>query len=543
MGVSQAPASSSYLSFWTFFLLILIPATLAYPTKTDFLCYRHVTIFNGRFDLPIWICCAIWLLDRVLRIARTLSFNSRFWSTVRAEASYDPAANMVRLEIPAGKALYRPAPGTFYYLHVLSGGRFWESHPFTMAKLADDDVRRVGGGGEEGRRSGRVSPAMSDEEEHLLAGQVSARVPSTSTGTAITRSYPGKWWWWPTESSSSSSSSSRMTFLIRPYDGFTARLRDKAVRAAAAHEPASTSAATTSATSHLGIDSVPASLRVLVEGPYGHTQPLDRYDNIIFVVGGSGIVVPMAYVSGLLGASSSSSSLRTQSSLQQLQTQQAQQTQQCARRESTTSITSHLSRHANSRLRGVRIVWAVREAALAEAVLGGSGGAGGGKGKGDFDAEVLADERFSVKVYVTKAQTGGEDISVRRPGKGGTTRKQKQQQAHGGIHEGSSSSSSSLSSSTTTADDDDGDGASGPLANVEILHGRPLVLDEIEDFAAEYAHGSLAVVACGPGRMADDARRSVVDMQAGGGRSGGGGGESKASRRRTVDFFEESFNW
>lgn len=492
--------------------------------------WAHVTIFDGRFDPPIWICCAIWLLDRVLRVARTLSFNLRFWSPVKAEASYEPATNMVRLEIPADTALYQPAPGTFYYLHVLNDGRFWESHPFTMAKLADD----VQGGGRIGEeeRSGRVSPAMSDEEEHLLAGHKPAQVTSTSTTT--TRSHIGKWW--PRKSSTGRGASSRMTFLIRPYDGFTARLRDKAVRAAA-HEPPS---AMTPTASHLdggdgGIGSVPASLRVLVEGPYGHTQPLDRYDNIVFVVGGSGIVVPMAYISGLLRASSSSSSSsRTSSS--QLQTQhhhqQTQtQTQQRIRRESTTSMASHLSRHANTRLRGVRIIWAVREAALAETVLGG--------GKRDFDAEVMADERFSVRVYVTKAQPHSEEIPVRQHAKGGKTKKQQQQQQqqrqHGGVCEGSSSSSSS-SSSSTTGDDDS---ASGQRADVEILHGRPLVLHEIEDFAAEFAHGSLAVVACGPGRMADDARRTVVEMQAG----GSSGGESKASRRRTVDFFEESFNW
>lgn len=72
-----------------------------------------------------------------------------------------------------------------------------------------------------------------------------------------------------------------MTFLIRPYDGFTSRLRD----AAEAGWPRKTPQ------------------RVLVDGPYGHTQPFHLFDNVVFIVGGSGIVVPLSYLQVLTGSS------------------------------------------------------------------------------------------------------------------------------------------------------------------------------------------------------------------------------------------------
>ncbi|KAJ1324890.1 ferric-chelate reductase [Microdochium nivale] len=472
--------------------------------------WGHVTIFQGRYDPPIWVCCVIWATDRVLRITRTVSFNLRFWSPAVAEATYDPAANMVRLRVPASQACYRPKPGTFYYLHVLNaGGRFWESHPFTMAKLdvapagSHDDDDHNNNNNDSTDRLG--TSVMSDEEDRLL--------PSRNSKSTLQR---------PRESAT-------MTFLIRPYDGFTRRLRNAA-------------AATSSP-----LGPVPASLRVLVEGPYGHTQPFDKFDNLIFIVGGSGIVVPLAYLSSLL--QSSTTTLTTTSSAprrpstasssrsQQLHTEQQQQRH---RRASTASSSSQrLSRHANSTTRAVRIIWAVREAALADSVLRDDFAATGPDGGRQL---FLEDERLSVHVYVTKAQTHGDgDIFVGE-----------QHARSAAVVEPAQSSSSSSSISS-----DDEAGVQGTTTttttktypeNVRFLHGRPLVAAEIDDFAGEHPSGSLAVIACGPGRMADDARRTVVEMQGAGSGSGGNGSGAKGQvakrrRRRRVDYFEESFNW
>lgn len=200
-----------------------------------------------------------------------------------------------------------------------------------------------------------------------------------------------------------------MTFLIRPYDSFTSRLRE---------------AISTSTTWP-----APASLRVLVEGPYGHTQPLDSFERALFLVGGSGIVVPLAYLEKLLVESKCTKS--------------------------------------------VHIVWAVRELAFAEDVL-----------RRDLGSLATAD-KLSMDICVTH-NDGATDL----------------------------------------------DGLADLPKTARLRYGRPYVRECVEEeVKASGEDGSLAVVACGPARMADDARSAVVDAL---------GWEGSTSR---IAYFEESFKW
>ncbi|KAI8674461.1 FAD-binding FR-type domain-containing protein [Fusarium keratoplasticum] len=205
----------------------------------------HVSIFGGQFDGLFWVPCFIWVGDRVLRALRIAAFNPKFWDT-RATSIYNPSSNIVRLVIPWSTSLYKPAPGTYYYIHVLNGPRCWESHPFTVATVSDE---------------GQPAAKLLGEQVPLLE----ADNVGTSSDSAETQSlYP---------------ETCNMTFLIRPYDGFTSRLRDTAEAAWPRKVPQT----------------------VLVDGPYGHTQPFHLFDNVVFVVGGSGIVVPLSYLQALTG--------------------------------------------------------------------------------------------------------------------------------------------------------------------------------------------------------------------------------------------------
>ncbi|EEY17807.1 ferric-chelate reductase [Verticillium alfalfae VaMs.102] len=201
----------------------------------------HVSIFKGQYDMLAWIPAMVWGLDRIIRMSRTLAFNPRFWNTW-ASATYDPSSNMIRLVVPHSSSVYTPQPGTYYYLHVLSDTKFWESHPFTMA-YSTGSRRRPS------KDLSEDTPLMDNQNDISLASEADGEDPA-------------------------------MTFLIRPYDSFTSRLRD----AAGAHWPA------------------PAPLRILVEGPYGHTQPFHTFENLLFLVGGSGIVVPLAYLHALVAS-------------------------------------------------------------------------------------------------------------------------------------------------------------------------------------------------------------------------------------------------
>lgn len=144
--------------------------------------------------------------------------------------------------------------------------------------------------------------------------------------------------------------------------------------------------------------------------------------------------------------------------------------------------------NGEARTRRVGVVWAVREVEFLEEVLGKDFSGRGGEGNVEAEVEVR------LTAYITRR--GGEDK------------------------------------------DDEGEGmgvgvgqeiSMGMGRRVKVLRGRPNVFDEVENAALEAGDESLAVVACGPGMMADDARRAVVEML------GRGYGR--------IEYFEESFNW
>ena len=65
-----------------------------------------------------------------------------------------------------------------------------------------------------------------------------------------------------------------LTFWIRPYDGWTKRLRDECLRS-----PTRTSAPT-----------------ILPEGPYGHHCPTSSFDSVLLIAGGTGIASAVPYI-------------------------------------------------------------------------------------------------------------------------------------------------------------------------------------------------------------------------------------------------------
>lgn len=196
------------------------------------------------------------------------------------------------------------------------------------------------------------------------------------------------------------SDSRTMTFLIRPYDGFTSRLRDTA--------------------SAVWPKNVPQ--RVLIDGPYGHTRPLHLFDNVTFIVGGSGIVVPLSYFQLLTGPTAP---------------------------------------------RSVKIHWAVREPAFALDVL-----------QTDI-ADALGSTNLSVEIHLT----------------------------------------------THTSQDE----VSEWPSQVTLRRGRIDASDVVRRRSEEVMGESLAIVACGPAQMADDARKTVADLLRNG--------------VMRVEYFEESFQW
>lgn len=321
----------------------------------------------------IYPCLLIWVFDRFLRTLRILAFNNRFWNT-KATATYDVDSHLVTLRVPCDKAWLKPQPGTYYYIYVLDDLLYaHQNHPFTLAYVSTDTERN---------------------DIRLPLSPLSSR-PSTQRTDSDDSSELDALLQSPTSASNSPS----LVFLVRPYDGFTSRLAERA----ASHR---------------------TSLRVLVEGPYGHTVPLRTFSNVLFLVGGTGIAVPLSHLASLLSGCSSVVSLR--------------------------------------------IVWAVREHAFLASVLR------------EF-CTLLDDERVVLEVHVTQDVKNTEDVPL--------------------------------------------DG----MKRVKWMPGRPDVLSSVEEATKEAGCERLAVVACGPAKMADETRKACVDML---GRGFGG-----------VEYFEESFKW
>lgn len=332
---------------------------------------RHVSIFNGEYDALFWVPAIIWVFDRMMRLLRIIIFNPGQWSTT-ALASYNDSANIIRLTVPTGSALYKPQAGNFFFLSILDDSNSWESHPFTVASISDQMPQKT---------------EVSEESLPLLGSPVASSETQSQYTTLEARK-------------------EHMTFLIRPYDGFTMRLRDMLTDQEANPKP----------------------LRILVDGPYGHTQRLHEYHRVIFIAGGSGVVVALSYLTSL-----------------------------CKQLETPTKID---------------LYWAVRESAFAK--------------------DVLSSYMLSTEVKAA-IDTGRLSLQLYM--------------------------SSQLESLATDS-----------LPNQVQQHvGRPDINSVIMAAARDTQVGNMAVVACGPAKLADDSRLAVVNALKGG--------------SHHIDYYEESFAW
>ncbi|EOA83661.1 uncharacterized protein SETTUDRAFT_94116 [Exserohilum turcica Et28A] len=255
--------------------------------------YYHVEIFTaGEWNIFIWPCLVIWILDRTLRLVRIFAFSRRPLST-GARATYDSASNLVRLDVDGSQTMMPPQPGSYYYIHLLDDILYaHQNHPFTLAFVSSDVA----------------SPAAPLTPLTSSSGQpYSLSASSTESDTLLANDVV--------------KTPSNLVFLVRPYNGFTRRLKSSCLL-------------------H------PKTLRVLVDGPYGHSIPLRGFASVLFVVGGTGITVPLSYL-------------------------------------------AHLLSDPSSPVLRVKIAWAVREHGFLASVLR------------DFQS-LLSDERVELEVHITR---------------------------------------------------------------------------------------------------------------------------------------------
>ncbi|OQV01412.1 hypothetical protein CLAIMM_06779 [Cladophialophora immunda] len=405
--------------------------------------FYHTAIFDGEYNGYLWPLVAIWSFDRAARLARWAYCNLHIrWSeaVVRstASATYDKDGDFIRLEIVPGSRMLKPGPGQHYFLYQPMTWKGWENHPFTLGAyetVTESDPASVA----------MVNAGAEDSTDiEALAGKdigVVAAGSSSPTSSDVTPD--------PSQHKltlvQDKVGRQKLTFLIRPFGSWTKRLRNQCLKSP-----------TGVVTPHL-----------FIEGPYGEHSPLHTYENVVFVVGGTGISGAMPYL------------------------------QDHVRRTSTEAQASRTGGKVATRTRDITLVWATKQPAMLRSVV----------------------------AHELKPMLGREDIhihlhatSCREP------------------RSGSSGPDSTDEDHAVVAGDKEVDLKSDPTTSIgdglAISYGRPdisaAILKVVNDVdSAGAAGGRIAILTCGPGGMADEARAAVH--------------RALKQGKRGVEYFEEAF--
>ncbi|ESZ95052.1 ferric reductase like transmembrane component [Sclerotinia borealis F-4128] len=227
-------------------------------------CWYHlVPHFGSVFGYQVWlyIAFAFWSADRLARLVRVAYYNHLGNSRAIVEAI--PNCDIMQVSV-FPRVPWDFGPGQHTFLYVPELGRFWESHPFSIAgwrrqehpqstSVSTHDVVAEGEGVNE-----TVSMAReSGSQTNLTAGKQQTMV----------------------QHQSQTQTRASVHFLIRPHSGMTSALRRRLLSS-----PSSSSMETS----------------IYIEGPYaGHRatlQPLLIADTIVCLVGGIGITNALGFI-------------------------------------------------------------------------------------------------------------------------------------------------------------------------------------------------------------------------------------------------------
>ncbi|OAA60317.1 serine/threonine-protein kinase [Niveomyces insectorum RCEF 264] len=254
-----------------------------------------------------------------------------------------------------------------------------------------------------------------------------------------------------------------LQFWVRPNKGWTKKLMNECIKKGSNGDGESATIPTT----------------LLLEGPYGASEPLHCFDQVLLVAGGSGIAGVLPYLldyvrradEGAVAAAASGGN----------------------------------SGRIPTRTRHVTLVWADRREAYIRFVADGC------------LASVLDRPDVQVSFHLTTAAVNSTSTAS---------------SLTDAVHSPSEEKTGVLASS----DDLSGSGGSATKRHLargqyHILSGRPDVLSTVRKLATS-VHDTderLAVMVCGPGEMSDNVRHVVA--------------ESMEKGRDSIEYFEESFGW
>ncbi|OAT14257.1 FRE family ferric-chelate reductase [Blastomyces gilchristii SLH14081] len=431
--------------------------------------FIHTSIFAGEFNLYdryLWPVVVIWSLDRFARLARLLSCNihlrlnkkSITYST--SVVSYSEASDIIKLEIIPGSRHLQPKPGHHYYIYQPLRWTGYESHPFTVGSWS----------------------AIGNECEHLPSSEASD-FSSASTAVQSETSTPRA----PKRATTSDLTDAKykLVFWIRPFDGWTKRLRSDCLKS-----PKQT--LTTS---------------FLIEGPYYGPIELHTFENVILIAGGTGIAAALPHI---------------EEHLRRTETKSHHNNKFIA---PSSPCSSSTALHApeistdppRTRTNNISFVWTTRQEAFIHELAARE--LGPALGRGDI----------TTQFYCTSLQPRSKSQSI-----GGPTCSRDLQLEQDTMDDRTAllSSVDGIYNQAVTY------GNHGHTFPIDIHPRRPDIRNIITRSVQEIGNrgdcprsvaGRTAILVCGPAEMADEARVAVHEVLKKG--------------YRGVEYFEESFGW
>ncbi|PYH88050.1 hypothetical protein BO71DRAFT_436126 [Aspergillus ellipticus CBS 707.79] len=242
------PLSSVWLRKRSYELFLIIHVT--FNIVILYSLFIHTSKFDGEFNGYLWPLVAIWAFDRSLRVFRLIYCNLRvhlhkgLTTVSKTTVTYNPSTDVIRIDMQSDGSVLKPGPGQYYFLYQPLRLRGWENHPFTLGHyITPSDASQS--------RS-QTSDSLAEDK------QPSQTIVRTSSGPERTT----------------------LTFWVRPYDGWTRRLRDECKSQNGSCHPT-----------------------LLLEGPYGHHEPLHTFDTLVMIAGGTGISAVIPYLQELVAKS------------------------------------------------------------------------------------------------------------------------------------------------------------------------------------------------------------------------------------------------
>lgn len=229
-------------------------------------CWYHlVPHFGFEFGYEVWlyISFAFWAADRLARVARLAFYNDLTTSNAIVECI--PDTNVLQITVfPRITSGFGPGQHTFLYF--VGAGKFWESHPFSVAGWTNGKQTSTGP-----TASSALSKSVYESNSAEHEKQASDVVTSQRDASPRSDSHGGR---------------ASLRFLTRVHSGATATL----------HKRLTSSYSSASFGGGLPRIEVP----VYNEGPYGGHRakllPLYTADTILCLVGGIGITNALGYV-------------------------------------------------------------------------------------------------------------------------------------------------------------------------------------------------------------------------------------------------------